>query len=212
MSQPLPSSWPDQLTRFRQALNPYPPQSKVEPERGHAAVALILRAGAWGAEILYIERAAHPRDPWSGDLAFPGGRIDPTDDGVRQAAERETREEIALDLSGAHYLGALDDIVGAHLPVRVSCCVYGLPEGEPVSLRPNHEVSHHFYMPLDTLRAAGRHIIARIDWNGGLRETPALVLLPPDRPLLWGITYRLTSQFLDRIGHPLPPLTDLSAG
>lgn len=211
MPQPLPSSWSDQMVLFRRALNSHPPQRKAEPGRGHAAVALILRAGARGAEILYIERAAHPRDPWSGNLAFPGGRIDPTDGGIRQAAERETYEELGLDLSGAHYLGALDDIVGAHLPVRVSCCVYGLPEGDPLSLRPNHEVSHHFYMPLATLCAPGRHIIARIDWNGGLRKTPALVLLPPGRPLLWGITYRLTSQFLDRIGRALPPLTDLSA-
>ncbi len=211
MPQPRSLPWLDQLTRFRQALNPHPPQPKVEPARGHAAVALILRAGTQDAEILYIERAAHPRDPWSGNIAFPGGRIDPTDGGIRQAAERETREELGLDLSGAHYLGALDDIVGVHLPVRVSCCVYGLPEGEPTWLRRNHEVSDYFYMPLGEFRAPGRHIIARIDWNQALRETPALVLLPPDRPLLWGITYRLTTQFLDRIGRPLPPLTDLSA-
>lgn len=211
MTQPLSLPWPEQLSRCRRALNPHPPRPKAEPGRGHAAVALILRSGARGAEILYIERAAHPRDPWSGNLAFPGGRIDPTDGGIRQAAERETHEELGLDLRRAHYLGTLDDILGAHLPVRVSCCVYGLPEGEPAPLRPNHEVRDHFFIPLATLRDPERHIITGIDWNGGLRETPALVLSPPDRPLLWGITYRLTTQFLDRIGQPLPPPSALPA-
>ncbi|MDY0268277.1 NUDIX hydrolase [Trichloromonas sp.] len=212
MPQPLLSSWPDQLTHFRRALNPHPPRMTSGPEHGHGAVALILRPGPQGAEILYIERAAHPRDPWSGDLAFPGGRIDPEDGGIRQAAERETYEEIGLDLRDADYLGGLDDIVGAHLPVRVSCCVYALPEGKNPPLRRNHEVSDVFYMPLDKLRAPARHIITRIDWNRAPRETPALTLLPGNRPLLWGITYRLTTQLLNRIGLPLLPPNVVSAG
>lgn len=211
MSQPLPSSWPDQLRRFRQALNPRPPLLPANSAHGHASVALILRAGPHGAEILYIERAAHADDPWSGNIAFPGGRIDAEDAGVRQAAERETREELDLDLTAAHYLGMLDDIVGVQLPIRVSCCVYGLPEGETARPRPNHEVSDFFYSSLEELRAPGRHIITRIHWKRTSRKTPALALLPPDRPLLWGITYRLTTQFLDRIGLPLPAPTILTA-
>src|ERR1700682_285931 len=41
-----------------------------------AAVAAVLRAGTTGPEILFIERAKREGDPWSGHMAFPGGRRD----------------------------------------------------------------------------------------------------------------------------------------
>ena len=57
---------------------------------GHtrAAVALILRTGANGPEVLFIERAASADDPWSGDLGFPGGKMEKEDRDPRQTAER----------------------------------------------------------------------------------------------------------------------------
>ena len=65
-----------------------------------AAVALIFRAGADGApELLFIKRAEYPADPWSGQIAFPGGREEPTDGELIQTAVRETREETGLDLA-----------------------------------------------------------------------------------------------------------------
>ncbi len=44
-----------------------------------AAVAIVLREGAKGIELLLIRRSEHPDDPWSGQMAFPGGRHDPED-------------------------------------------------------------------------------------------------------------------------------------
>ena len=46
-----------------------------------AAVAAILREvpGGAGVELFFILRAEHPDDPWSGHVAFPGGRRDPDD-------------------------------------------------------------------------------------------------------------------------------------
>ncbi|RKP07586.1 NUDIX hydrolase domain-like protein, partial [Thamnocephalis sphaerospora] len=61
-------------------------------------------------EILYIRRTSNPRDPWSGQIAFPGGKREhgETD---RQATERETREEVGLDLCSESFtfIGALDE-------------------------------------------------------------------------------------------------------
>ncbi|RKP27830.1 NUDIX hydrolase domain-like protein, partial [Syncephalis pseudoplumigaleata] len=62
------------------------------------------------AELLFIRRTANPQDPWSGQMAFPGGKRErgETD---QEAAERETREEVGLDLTSNAFtfIGALDE-------------------------------------------------------------------------------------------------------
>src|SRR5262249_57053733 len=96
---------------------------------------LVLRGKAQEPELLFIERARHPDDPWSGHMAFPGGRVDPGDSDPRAAAERETLEEVGLSLAGAEALGQLDDLEGRHagrrLPLVISAYVYHLPEAGP---------------------------------------------------------------------------------
>jgi 8-oxo-dGTP pyrophosphatase MutT (NUDIX family) len=159
-----------------------------------AAVALILREGGEGLEVLFIERASRDGDPWSGDLGFPGGKIEPGDAGPREAAERETREELGLDLAAARYLGRLADIAGAHVPIRVSCFVYGLTGNSP--LMPGGEVRDAFWVSVGDLRDPDRHTDAAVRFGGETFERPAIVLPVEGKPVLWGITYRLIMQFL----------------
>lgn len=83
-----------------------------QPRPGsHAAVAAVLRTGTAGAEVLLIQRAERAGDPWSGHMAFPGGRRDAADRDLVATAVRETREEVGLDLDthGA-LLGRLADV------------------------------------------------------------------------------------------------------
>jgi 8-oxo-dGTP pyrophosphatase MutT (NUDIX family) len=166
--------------------------------RTRAAVAMILRQCSEDMEMLFIERAADERDPWSGNLAFPGGKVEPGEE-PRQAAERETDEEIGLDLGAARFLGRLADIGGAHLPVRVSCFVYGM---QGVSVEPvlNGEVYDAFWVRLDDLTAVERHVIAPVRFAEEGYEVPAIRLPHSGKPVLWGLTYRLTMQFLELMG------------
>ncbi len=147
--------------------------------------------------MLFIERAAHERDPWSGDLAFPGGKIEADDASLRQAAERETREEIGLDLRSARYLGQLSDVSGASLPVRVSCFVYGIGEARPFNL--SGEVRDAFWVPLMELVNLEQRVEGSVSFDKRAHGHPAIRLSPPGKPLLWGLTYRLVVQFLDLI-------------
>lgn len=190
------------LQQIRQTLSGHRPCLAGEDFPKKASVALILRSAPQGPEVLFIRRAEHPGDPWSGDIGFPGGRIDPEDSGPRQAAERETSEEMGLDLQDAEFLGRLDDIAGAFLPVRISCFVYCL-QHRP-KLVPNAEVRDYFWYPLQRLTEESNHRAATFNYRGHNSTHPAIDLLGPGAPLLWGITYRLVTGFLELLGHRPP--------
>ena len=149
-----------------------------------------------------MERTKHSEDPWSGHISFPGGRVEDQDPDLKHTAERETLEEVGLDLSSATYLGQLDDVTGASLPVAVSGFVYGITE-EPV-LRLNPEVREAFWVPLNGLLDPRRQVQAKFTFGNGEQTRPAINLLGPGHPLLWGITYRFTCQLLELLGHDLP--------
>jgi 8-oxo-dGTP pyrophosphatase MutT (NUDIX family) len=184
------------------ALAGRPPALLPLGARTHAAVALVLRETSTGPEVLFIERAHHDSDPWSGDLGFPGGKVEREEEGdPRRAAERETFEETGLKLKEARHLGRLDDIAGAHLPIVVSCFVYGVKKTPVWAL--NEEVNDAFWFPLGDLINPERHIEAAVDFRGQRLTRPAIRLLGPEGTVLWGITYRLVRRFLDLLGHEI---------
>ncbi len=185
------------LDQIRHAMARHDPQV-LTADRSHAAVAMILRDAPADPELLFILRSFCPHDPWSGDIGFPGGRLNQQDADPRQAAERETTEELGLDLSQAEYLGQLDDLYGATLPVLVSCYVYALHK--PRQMQPNHEVAEAFWFPLGELLNGQRHHQARIVYREQAIKVPAVDLIGPDRTVLWGITYRLIGNFFQRLG------------
>ncbi|MBI1920943.1 MAG: CoA pyrophosphatase [Geobacter sp.] len=166
-----------------------------------SAVAMILKESTLGLETLFILRAKNDRDPWSGNIAFPGGHVEAADHSPRMTAERETREETGLVLEPSNYLGQMDDIAGAHLPVLVSCFVYHIPHSPSLTL--NHEISRAFWLPLVSLLEPRRHAMAEVVFGSERFARPALTILGPGEPLLWGITYRLVAQFLELVGQPL---------
>ena len=120
----------DRLARYRPITLP------VDGKR-QAAVAVVLRQQGETPEVLFIERAQRSGDPWSGHMAFPGGRVETSDASARLAAQRETHEEVGVDLAPAEVLGRLDDLEGhraAGAPrLVVSAFIYHLPEPGPLS-------------------------------------------------------------------------------
>jgi 8-oxo-dGTP pyrophosphatase MutT (NUDIX family) len=169
----------------------------VTGPRTRAAVAMIMRELPGDLEILFIERATDLRDPWSGHLAFPGGKVE-QGERARQAAERETLEEIGLALESERYLGRMSDIVGSNLPVRVSCFAYA---AVTTAIHPvvNREVRDVFWVRLSDICNPERHQMATVGFSGRSLEVPAIILPRIGKPVLWGITYRLVMQFLEII-------------
>ena len=189
------------MESFRAALRCYSPQivSGAIVKR-YAAVALLLRSGDDGPEVLFIQRARQPNDPWSGNLGFPGGRIDPEDSDPLAASVRETAEEVGIVLTPEQLLGQLDDHHGIRVPVLVSCYVFAVDKKQ--SIQANEEVERTFWMPLNTLRQVDRHATRTVDWHGNLTEVQS-IHIDEISPVLWGLTYRFISQFFGIIGTPL---------
>ncbi len=160
-----------------------------------AAVATILRPGAH-TEALFILRASREGDPWSGQMAFPGGHKDPEDPSIRHTAERETWEEIGLDLSShARHLGELDQIRvrprGRNIDMVVTPVLYVL-EHEPAMLNPNHEVADILWGSLDAMYS-GSSRTEEIFHVGGQSQTfPGYSV---GEQVVWGLTMRMLEQF-----------------
>lgn len=191
-------------TQIQIALQTHHPKLFTEPDKKCAAVAILLHPTDNDLHILFIERAAHPKDPWSGHIAFPGGTIEPEDANLQQTAERETQEELGIDLSKTQFLGQLDDVTGATLPIQVSAYVYATHH-KP-NLCPNDEVCDVFWSSIHDILAPNRLQTLQLkNWHP-LKEVPSIDLLGPNRPVLWGLTYRLVAQLISFTNHTLPPM------
>ena len=150
------------IQEIRDCLSSFPRKTDSTKSGPQAAVAVILKELAEECSVLLIERALNPADPWSGHLAFPGGRVEAHDPSPEQTARREAFEEVGLDLYQATLLGQLDDEIGAISPIIVSAYVYCLPMTDP-SLKPNHEVKEFFWIPLKMLDDPSRRGTSEIN-------------------------------------------------
>ena len=187
------------IARLQDALGAHRPVEVNEGGLRRAAVALIFRAGNEGRpELLFIKRAEYPGDPWSGQVAFPGGREEPADTSLAETAVRETREETGIDLaSDGKIIGTLDDLYPRTVrlpPIVVRPFVAVLDGGASLAL--SSEVALAFWIPFgslthteawreDTVFARGIQINARVFRH--------------EDHVIWGMTERILAQLLQLV-------------
>jgi 8-oxo-dGTP pyrophosphatase MutT (NUDIX family) len=189
------------LTRLARALTP---ASAVSPapvsDVRDAAVAAIFRTAPSDAlELLMIERASYAGDPWSGHIAFPGGRREPRDATLLDTAIRETREETGVDIAASgRVLGALDRVnpISTVLPqLSIAPFVAHLTHAVPLAL--SDEVAGAFWVPLSAFQGAevSRQVDVTLS-NGTTRIVRAFV---HERYTIWGLTERIIRDLLSRL-------------
>ena len=172
------------------------------PVTHKAAVAAVFRAApaARGAELLFIRRAEHPRDPWSGHMGLPGGRVEPGDDSPLAAALRETREELGIDLASAgRPLGRLSE-VRTHLggdALPKSVVPFGFALDATPELVLNHEVQEAIWVPLGFLADPGNRDSLRHVHRG---TTLALPCYRFEGRVIWGLTLWIVDELLALAG------------
>jgi len=148
-----------------------------------------------------LQRRASTLGHHAGQVAFPGGRLEPSDDGPVAAALREATEEVGLDVTGVDVLGTL-----APLPVPVSNhLVTPVPawwtRPSQVAAVDHAETVEVFRLPVaDLLDPANRASVAHTR-SGTTVRTPAFVV---DGTLVWGFTAIVLSRMFDALGWALP--------
>jgi 8-oxo-dGTP pyrophosphatase MutT (NUDIX family) len=189
----------------REKLSSHTPTRVGTPEHPQAAVAVILREGTLGSEVLLIERAIREGDPWSGHMAFPGGRREPDDDSTRMVAHRETFEEVGLELDGAEYLGRLDDPMGnprVRSKLVISAHAFHI-EAPPRFVLDPAEVQNVLWFPLAGLHDESRWVEHEIPELPEMRF-PGVVVGDSNRHVVWGLTYRFLDRLLEILDCPFP--------
>lgn len=188
-AQPRPESFIDRITR---AMHSHAPTTaeRDEPFR-EAGVALVLRPRAeTDAEVLLIRRAERAGDPWSGQVALPGGRHSAIDTSLEDTAVRETLEEVGLDIrANGTVLGALDDLrprTPALPPIIVRPFVCVVPEPPPLEL--NYEVAASRWIPVSELFAPSARVQTTVEVRNLRMRVDAYVV---DDYLVWGMTERI---------------------
>ncbi len=180
------------VPRIAAALATRVPTSVEDPTRKLAAVAVILVPDP--DAVLLIRRAEREGDRWSGQMAFPGGRWSPEDPDLLATAERETHEEVAVDLSRATLLGRFDDSAPrtpAVPPVIVRPFVFLLESRQ--RLVPNHEVAGAQWTPLDQLFEPGVYRPFEFEVSGTRMLLPGYHL---EQGVVWGMTERILTPLL----------------
>jgi 8-oxo-dGTP pyrophosphatase MutT (NUDIX family) len=174
-----------------------------------AAVAIVLYQAPGGPpELLFIERSKREGDPWSGQMAFPGGRRDASDPHLGHTAARETLEEVGLPL--ADPIGRLDDFEGSRAaqPRRIVVAPYVFEVPERPELKINYEVASTVWVPLPWILSPDSAVLyeVRRETYGG--SFPAVQY---DRYTIWGLTYRVLCNFAEILGTQLPdPTTEIT--
>jgi 8-oxo-dGTP pyrophosphatase MutT (NUDIX family) len=162
-----------------------------------------VRPQSHDLELLLIRRAVSPGDPWSGHMALPGGRRAPSDANGRATAQRETIEEVGIDLAASgEYLGRLDDVQPRNGAPMIVVSPYVFSVDPPTPVRPNHEVEFAVWVALGDLtapHAAAEHLHALA--SGESLHFPAIA---HGGHLIWGLTYRIVTQFLGIVARGEP--------
>lgn len=179
---------------IRNRTRDYRPSLIEVGENRLASVALILRNLHSVPEVLFIERAKNENDPWSGQIAFPGGTKDQSDENTIDTAIRETREEVNLVLSQKSLMGRVDDQQGKNnfreIALIISCFVFHLESNQAVIY--SDEVGDSVWIRLIDLLDEKKYFQYQTNYSSN--PYPAIQLT--SGKVLWGLTYRFVKSFL----------------
>jgi 8-oxo-dGTP pyrophosphatase MutT (NUDIX family) len=148
----------------------------------NAAVLVPVVDHKGSASVILTKRTEKLRNH-SGQVAFPGGSIDPSDASAEDAALRETEEEIGLDRGFIEVIGRLPDYVSGS-GFRVAPILGIVRPGFLLTLNAD-EVDDAFEVPLAFLMNEANHSRERREWQGHMRN---YYEMPYNDHYIWGLT------------------------
>jgi 8-oxo-dGTP pyrophosphatase MutT (NUDIX family) len=157
-----------------------------------AAVAIVINPGRDNGSVLLIRRRDREGDPWSGQVAFPGGHKSPNDQTLLHTAIRETAEEVGIQLKEDLMLGALPPVCSLSRRVLVAPFVFQLER--EVSVQLNEEVAEAFWAPLRELSKIEPSPSLVMGQQGSLQVDSYIC----EGHVIWGLTFRIINMLLGR--------------
>jgi 8-oxo-dGTP diphosphatase len=164
----------------------------ISDEQGaNAAVALLLKMKDQSLSVLFVKRVENPADPWSGQIAFPGGKRDAKDQNLTQTIIREILEETNVNLlDKCRFLGVMTALTSKPKPEIGILPFVILLEREPSIKLNEKELSGFAWIPFEEI------IRSKGSIRFGFGEFPAYVV---GGTVIWGLTYRILENFLQTL-------------
>jgi len=162
------------------------------PKRS-AGVAVIFSDSGGPEKVLLIRRAEREGDPWSGQVAFPGGRVSRVDASFEETARREAAEEVGVNLSPgtALFFGYMKEFRAKVRQVSVVPSVFRL--NAPPRVTTNAEVASYHWVPLRALAKQEARSTFPVRLKGERIPFPSLVY---QGLVVWGLTERILSAII----------------
>jgi 8-oxo-dGTP pyrophosphatase MutT (NUDIX family) len=182
---------PDAVDEATPFLPDWAPEQPFNRPPVPAAILIALIGRPEGLTVLYTERSAELR-AHSGQIAFPGGKIDPGDAGAGEAALREAFEEVALQADDARILGYMPHYFTGTNYLITPVVAFVAPSRPFVANA--SEVATMFEVPLALLAREESYGTFRIRRNGREHTTWQI---EHETHTIWGITANLTRRFRD---------------
>lgn len=156
-----------------------------------AAVSIIINDRE-SPSVLLIRRAERAGDPWSGQIAFPGGKMQRDDGTARKTAVRETLEEVGVDLeASAQFLG-YGQLTTTHTGTMEVVPSVFLLNGK-VKVVPNEEVASYRWADLRDMLAPRSSSNYTLNYEGRSVQVPAFLV---GDYVVWGLTHRILTKVL----------------
>lgn len=150
-------------------------------------------------DVLLLERA-HTLGSHPGQVAFPGGRIDPGETAV-EAALREAEEETGLDAGGVEVLGTLQELGLAHSNFLVTPVLGWWQSPSPVRVVDYGESAQVFRVPVRDLLDPDNRVMATVHRVGRTFDSPAFTV---NGVLVWGFTGIVLNGLFEQLGWAVP--------
>ena len=181
-----------------------PGKARLRRLKTRSAVAMILQVRDGELQILMIKRAERVGDPWSGHMAFPGGRMDKSDANGYAVAVRETAEEVGLSLGPEdECIGRLSELNAkpqrGSFGMAVSPFVFRLDR--EVIFTPNYEVAEVVWVPLEFLTDEDNREEMIWKYKGAKIPVPCYMY---EGRCIWGLSLMMLDELLDLVAGRKP--------
>jgi 8-oxo-dGTP pyrophosphatase MutT (NUDIX family) len=165
-----------------------------DSKKPRGAVAVLFKEKADDLWLLMIKRSENPRDPWSGQMAFPGGHADSKDRTLFDTGVRETMEEVGINIHEQEFLGCLRNVQPKNAPMVVTPFLFlQVSEVHPMTSREAREV---LWVPMAFLLNPKN--VSSITIPIGDREVSMGCYVYLDHTI-WGMSFRIIQEIVSKI-------------